>query len=423
MTREFEYMLRLAAIGACGHPIPMDCTEVEWNKVIAAAKTQKVECFLGYALKQNRALSCPPELREPLIRHSRSLMVSNALHKSAIIRLLQDMEAAGIHAVLLKGYAIADCYAIPECRTCADADIWVDPKDEDWACEFLKSQGFTVKPRWKNGHHAVCNHPMLGCVELHVILYDEFVEEIWFDQMDGSEFVTEPHMPVQTADGNYYTLGYTDHLIFLALHMIKHFILSGLTVQMMLDVALYYKKYADHIDTERLWNTVDSLRYGKLLQTILWAMILHCGFSQTDFPGICTDVPEQVTAILDDLEAGGWLGKHEVRNREQGWFTYNDQLIKNHQSASRHSRYMLRWKIDLYWNMMFPKREVLAAKYPSIRRMPFLIPFAWLHRLIFRGFRKVRNRSIPSYTVTDESKISEAGRGRVQLFRSLDMIE
>ena len=422
MTHEFEYMLQLVAVGACGHPLRMDCTDAEWNKVIAAAKAQKVDCYLAYGLKRNRALSCPPELRDPLIRDSRALMVSNALHRSAIIRLLQDMETAGIHAVLLKGYAISGCYHIPEYRTCADADIWVNPKEEKRACAFLESQGFTVRPRWKNGHHAVCKHPMLGCVELHVILYDEIIEDIWF-KMDSSEFVTEPHIPVHTEDGSYYTLGYTDHLIFLVLHMIKHFIEAGLSVQMMLDVALFYQKNAYRIDSDRLWRTVSSLRYGTLLQSILWAMILHCGFRPEDFPGICPDAPEQVTAILDDLEAGGWLGKNDMREREQGWYAYNRQIMISDKSKAYYWKYMLKWKLDLYCNALFPKAELLEEKYPYIRSKPFLIPFAWLHRIIFRGFRKIGRKTIPSYTITDESKVSTAGQARIQLFRSLDMIE
>ena len=55
--------------------------------------------------------------------------------------------------------------------------------------------------------------------------------------------------------------------------MIKHFILSGLTLQMMLDVALYFKKYAEKIDAYRAWGTISSLHYDKLFNCILWAMI------------------------------------------------------------------------------------------------------------------------------------------------------
>lgn len=423
MTHEFQQMLQLAAIGATGHPIDVDFTSIDWKKVIETAKQQKVDCFLAYALKNNKKLLCPVEIRDPLIRNARALAFSNALHRSAIIQLLEEMETEGIHVVLLKGYAISDCYALPESRMSSDADIWVNPKDEDRACEYLKKQGFSVEPRWKNGHHAICHHPLLGCVELHVILYDEIVEEVWFGKMDGSEFVVEPHLPIDSEDGKYYTLRYTDHCIFLALHMIKHFISSGLTVQMMMDVALYFKKHNVEIDANRLWNTINSLHYDKLLNSILWAMVRYCGFCKDDLPGICEVAPDQVDLILSDLEEGGWMGYADKKAREEGWHEYNRQILLKKKSKRQYWSYMLRWKMDMYVYALFPTKETLAKKYPYILKYPILMPYAWMHRLIFRGSKAVKKGALTSYIVTDENKVGAIGRERVQMFRKLKMLE
>lgn len=423
MTREFQQMLQLAAIGATGHSIEVDCTDIDWEKVIAIAKKQKVDCYVAYALKNNKDLPCPSEIRDPLIKESRSLVFSNALHRSAIIQLLEEMESAGIHAVLLKGYAISDCYALPESRTSSDADIWIDPKDEDRACEFMKKQGFTVNPRWKNGHHAVCNHPALGCVELHVILYDEIVEDVWFGKMDGSEYISESHMLVESEDGKYYSLGYTDHFIFLVLHMIKHFILSGLTLQMMLDVALYFKKYAGKIDANRVWNTITSLRYDQLFNCILWAMIQYCGFSTVGFPGVSSEVPEQVETILNDLEEGGWMGYADKEEREEGWKEYNRQILAKNKSKLRYWMYMLQWNMSLYMNALFPKKYVLAVRYPYILKHPILLPYAWLHRLLFRGSRAVKKGALANYIVFNVQKAGATGKERVRMFQSLNMLD
>lgn len=423
MTREFQQMLKLAAIGATGHAMDMSGEDIDWQKVMEAAKRQKVEYLVAYALKRNSQLSCPSEIRDPLLKEARTIMFSNAVHKRGIFQLLEDMKAAGISAVLLKGYAIADCYELPESRMCGDADIWINPQDEERACEFMKDQGFTVEPRWKNGHHAVCHHPMLGCVELHVILYGEIVEDVWFNKMDDSEFVIEPYLWIHSEDGKYQTLGYTDHFIFLALHMIKHFILSGLTVQMMLDVALYFKQHAVQIDTERGWNTISSLHYGKLLNCILWAMIRYCGFKQEDFPGICENAPEQVEEILADLEEGGWMGWQDKPAREEGWQEYNRQVLMENRSKLQYFLYMLRWKSDLYRKALFPGREALVKQYPCIKKSTLLIPAVWLHRLVFRGSKAVKNGALTSLIVTDEQKVSSAGKTRVQMFRKLDMMK
>ncbi len=422
MTREFQQMLQLAAMGATGHSIDVDCADIEWEKVIEIAKKQNVDCFLAYALKNNKDLPCPAEIRDPLIRNARAKLFSNALHRSAIIQLLEEMEDAGIHGVLLKGYAISDCYVLPESRMSSDADIWVNPKDEDRACEFMKQKGLSVESRWKNGHHAVCHHPSLGCVELHVILYDEIVEEVWFGKMDGSEFVIEPHMHIESEDGKYYTLGYTDHFVFLALHMIKHFIISGLTTQMMMDVALYFKKHKAKIDVDRFWNTINSLHYDKLLNSILWAMVRYCGFSKDDLPGICAEVPEQVDMILSDLEEGGWMGYTDKEAREEGWHEYNRQMLIKDKSQIQYLSYMVRWKWDQYMKSLFPKKETLAQKYPCIRKSPWMIPAVWIHRLVFRGVGSVRRGALTSYMVTDETQINESAKKRVDLFRDLSMM-
>lgn len=421
MTREFQQMLQLASIGATGYSIDVDCTDIDWKKVIAVAKKQKVDCYVAYALKNNKNLPCPAEIRDPLIKEARSLVFSNALHRSAIIQLLEEMKAACIHAVLLKGYAICDCYALPESRTSSDADIWVDPKDEDRACEFMKKQGFTVYPRWKNGHHAVCHHPALGCVELHVILYDEIVEDVWFGKMDGSEYVREPHMLVESEDGKYYTLGYTDHFIFLALHMIKHFILSGLTLQMMLDVALYFKKYAGKIDTDRAWNTISSLHYDKLFNCILWAMIQYCGFCLNDFSEICTEAPEQVQAILSDLEEGGWMGYVDKTARESGWHEYNRQILMRDKSRVQYIMYMIRWKCDLYTPVLFPSRDRMAMQYPIIKKYPLLLPWVWGYRLITRGMKALSQGVVTDEIALSIGKMSESSKRRIDLFEKLGM--
>lgn len=422
MTQEFHQMLQLAAMGATGHSIEMEQTDIEWEKVVEAARQQKVDCYVACALKKHKQLPCPAEIRERLIREARSLLFSNALHRSAVIRLLEKMEAEGIHAVLLKGYAISECYALPESRTCGDVDIWIHPKDEARACAFMKKEGFAVDPRRENGHHAVCHHPVLGYVELHVILYDEIVEDIWFGKMDGTEYIREPHRAVDTQDGRYFTLGYTDHFVFLVLHMIKHFILSGLTAQMLFDTALYFKNYADKMDVDRVWNTISSLHYDKLFQCILWAMIRYCGFCAEDFPGICAKMPELAENVMTDLEEGGWMGYADKQAREEGWHEYNRSLLVRDKSKAGYWRYMLKWKLGQIKYALFPGRNTLEKQYPVLKKWPLLMPAVWVYRLFARGIRSVRKGLLTSYLVVNEAKINDTAQKRVALFRKLDMM-
>lgn len=423
MTNEFKALMQLVGAAAQGKALQKLPDDLDWARIERLANEQAVQTLLGYALRLSPALDCPAELRESLVSQMRQEAFSNHAWKHSTLQLLAEMNAAGIPALLIKGYAVADCYAAPDCRMSGDTDLLIKPKNEKRACAFMKANGFAVERRWTNGHHDVCRHPQLGCVELHVMLYDEIVEDVWFGRIDGREFVSESAIEVATQDGSYRTLGYTDHMIFLMLHLIKHFIMTGMSLRMMLDVALFFSHHAERIDSARFWKTMESLKYGTIAQSILWAMVCYCGIDQTSLPGLCGDCPESVEMILDDLESGGWLGKIDEKAREEGWYEYNRQLLMKNRSKAQYLLFMLHWKIGAYLKALFPSRKTLAIRYPCVQKSALLIPLVWLHRLIFRGSRAVKKGALTTYIITDEKKIGTSAQERVQMFKNLRMMD
>ena len=423
MTNEFKALMQLVGAAAQGKALQKLPDDLDWARIERLANEQAVQTLLGYGLRLSPALDCPAELRESLVSQMRQEAFSNHAWKHSTLQLLAEMNAAGIPALLIKGYAVADCYAAPDCRMSGDTDLLIEPKNEKRACAFMKANGFAVERRWTNGHHDVCHHPRLGCVELHVMLYDEIVEDVWFGRMDGREFVSESAIEVATQDGSYRTLGYTDHMIFLMLHLIKHFILTGMSLRMMLDVALFFSRHAERIDSARFWKTMESLKYGTIAQSIVWAMVRYCGIDATSLPGLCEACPKQVGMILDDLENGGWLGKIDEKAREEGWYEYNRQLLMKNRSKAQYLLFMLHWKIGAYLKALFPSRKTLAIRYPCVQKSVLLIPLVWLHRLIFRGSRAVKKGALTTYIITDEKKIGTSAQERVQMFKNLGMMD
>ena len=423
MTNEFKALMQLVGVAAQGKALQKLPDDLDWARIERLANEQAVQTLLGYALRLSPALDCPAELRESLVSQMRQEAFSNHAWKHSTLQLLAEMNAAGIPALLIKGYAVADCYAAPDCRMSGDTDLLIEPKNEKRACAFMKANGFAVEHRWTNGHHDVCRHPQLGCVELHVMLYDEIVEDVWFGRMDGREFVSESAIEVATQDGSYRTLGYTDHMIFLMLHLIKHFIMTGMSLRMMLDVALFFSHNAERIDSARFWKMMESLKYGTIAQSILWAMVRYCGIDATSIPGLCEVCPKQVGMILDDLENGGWLGKIDEKAREEGWYEYNRQLLMKNRSKAQYLLFMLHWKIGAYLKALFPSRKTLAIRYPCVQKSALLIPLVWLHRLIFRGSRAVKKGALTTYIVTDEKKVGVLAQERVQMFKNLGMMD
>ena len=117
------------------------------------------------------------------------------------------------------------------------------------------------------------------------------------------------------------------------------------------------------------------------------------------------------------------MGYADKAAREDGWIEYNRQILMKNKSKLQYWLYMLRWNMGLYMKALFPTKQALAVRYPYILKHPFLIPYVWLHRLIFRGTRAVKRGDLTNYIVSDESKTSAAGKERVRMFQSLNMLD
>lgn len=419
MTYEFRYLMSLFGAVATGAPVLLPEKELNWRRMFALAEEQSVLTIFCRALRDNPQIAYPVDIARPYMEKSFWLEVKYSDRFNAIVSLLNDMKQAGIASVVVKGFAVASCYAVPGCRISSDTDICVDPNLEEQACQFLKQRGFSVEPRWENGHHAVAKHPDLGVIEVHIRLYDELVEDVWFSKADPDTFIQQPYQQVDTPAGCYYTLGNTDHMLFIALHMVKHFIQSGMSLRMMMDVALFYAAHRDTLDLSRLWTVLRELKYDRLMSSVLWAMVHYCGLDPAAFPELEADA-DLVEQILTDLEKGGWLGNNDFNDRSEGWYEYNRQLIAKEKGKLYYWFYMLRWRY-LKLGILFPGKDYMAREYPFVRKHGWLLPFAWIHRLFKKAFEQLTGAKHSRIVLNDE-QIGELGKQRLELFRSLDML-
>ena len=266
-TTSFLQMIKLAAIGATkqGQIQEID----DWKAVIQHAHDQSVFPLIGCALFACPEIICPEDLRTHLLDAVRMQSGKNLVRKQRVFSLIAEMEQQGIPVKLIKGYAVGLIYAYPECRNSTDTDLLIDVCQEERVLEFLKTKGFRITDRGDTEHHTVCQHPKLGMIEVHVHLYGEFVRSIWFKDAKQRYLIRESPISIQDKDGKYVTLGHTDHLLFITLHTIKHFIYDGLGVRMMLDIALFFKHYKQTIDSKRYWMVLNELNYTTVVQSIL----------------------------------------------------------------------------------------------------------------------------------------------------------
>ena len=421
MTYEFEYMMHLFSCGALGNPPLPPRQEVDFAQVLELAQDHSVLPLVGAAISKSPDLGLPGDMVTSLVQITRGSALTNYMRRRQVLKLLEAFEAAGIQAILLKGYAISDLYAEPDFRISCDTDIYVKMEDETKALMLLSDHGCSVTPRTPISHHALCEHPQMGHIELHVLLHDEIVEDVWFSKMKDQDLVQEAYEKWSTPEGSYLALGRTDHLIFLTLHMIKHFILSGISLRQMTDIGLYIKNYRSQIDQARFWAILDRLKYRQLMNTIFSILVSYCGFTPDMLMGYQSADAASVAALLEDLETGGWLGQNEEEERKDAWLSYNRAKFTEKQNTFSYWGYMAKRKAAVYLPAIFPPRAVLSNQYPFAGKAALLVPVAWI-RYIFSRLVKKAAGSHDAPPIEPPGQNPADKDDRVQLFKLMRMM-
>lgn len=411
--------IRLSGAGAKG--TLLNDTNAAWTETVRIAAVQNVMPLVSCALLNNPDLSCPTQIKGHLLDMMRTASAANVIRRQRVLHLIHEIEQMGVPVQVLKGYSISRLYAYPESRESVDNDILINAADEPKLYDFLHEKGFTVKGRRPTANDGVCEHKKYGKIEVHVSLYPEITMAAWENLIDANELVCEAQYRVNDADGSYSTLGHTDQLLFLSLHMAKHFIESGLTIRMILDIALHFARYKDEIDIERYWNVIRKLKFDKLMNSILGIAIEYCGFSLEDFPGMIEGKTTLIEDILRDLEEGGYMGALEMKERHEAGMAYNRQLLLKSKNPIQYRMYMLTWKIRSGAKDMFPSYAHLKRLHPCVEKMPLLAPTLWIYQLFSYPVSKMKSGVLKREIQNDNSAIHELSKKRLQLFEKLEM--
>lgn len=418
--KAFLQMIVLAASGASGKKAyPSD--EIDWHAVIAYAQEQAVLPLIGGALMNDPAINCPHQLREQLRQMVLGISGANLVRRQRAIQLISEMEASGLHVKLIKGYAVGESYAHPEVRDSTDVDILIDQRQEMQVYEFLSSNGFSVSPRGRTEHHAVCLHPKLGKLEVHVQLYNEMVTDTWFRKIGQDKMIAEAPVSLSCDGMTYTTLGYTDHLIFLTLHLIKHFIHSGINVRMMVDAAQFFSCHKKEINAMRYWKIMKELHFITLVNCIFWIMIDTKCFTYSDFPMLQPERPKGIDFVLQDLIDGGNMGIKE-RNRILTSYEYTRLLLRGNRNQQQYQMFMLKHKFRSAYHQMFPAIAQMEALYPILQKTKWLLPFLRLHRIIAYPWMKIRSGVLKEQIRRDTDKLPAEAKRRIEMFIKLDML-
>ncbi len=419
MNQAFLDVMQLFSHAAHGGALP-SLPQAPLAEIRETALMQGVWQHVFLALKplyQSGRISVDAALFAKWDRQVTTTVAKHLQRKLAMYGYLSGLLQAGISCCVLKGDSVARLYQNPDCRLSADIDLLVDPSQEQAAAEFLRKEGFAVSGRTKEQHHVECTHPAVGTVELHHKLYDELFADSWFFQIPA---IKEPFVQVSCGGITFPTLGDTDNCLFLILHLVKHFLLGGISLRHVMDVLLFLAACRETADFDRIRRVLSDMHYETLLAVLCDIGVRYLGFSADDFV-FGGAKPELSEKLLEDICLGGTFGTGDAE-REQFSHIYNEAFFKKYKQADYETSFRA-YHHQSGVRRLFPPKAQLIGQYRYLERRPYLLPVAWVQRMV-RAAKGVllRRRNVRSLVKVVPKEQTPGQKARMQLVRDLNML-
>ena len=316
----------------------------DWNAVFRQSKRHHVVNLILSGIAICNASAETAEENEfflygcaELARHEAQLRELDILYRL--------FEENGIEYMPLKGAVVKPLYPSPEWRSMSDADILIREEQYDRVRPIMLSLGYSEET--ESDHEYIWDKPNALHLELHKRVIPSYNADYYAYFGDGW---SRAHRV-----GKSCRFQFTDEDLFVYLfaHMAKHYRDGGIGLKHITDLYVY-RNVRSHMDEAYIEQQMKELQLHRFYVNIL--RLLRVWFEEGDDD----PVTDTITDAVFQSGAYGTRSKHllsgAVREAE----------------LSGSSRCVERGK---WCRILFP-----SYLYPTLKRIPMLLPFAWIHR-------------------------------------------
>lgn len=290
--------------------------------------------------------------------------------KDALTKLFNEQ---GIKHCFLKGHKLSRFYPNPEQRFMLDMDVWVEKERIADVEHILEERGYDKNSFDDDKDIGYIKKPFLN-VEIH--------KELKYDYDKGYEYYKSAFSRLECEE-NSCQLNMTneDFYVYILSHSAHHFETAGTGVR----------------------NILDHFYLKRSLKPLCDAKLLKEGFDATGL-SVFNDKMDSLCeywfedgAQTDDIEE---LSEYILLSGVYGNQTnhYLGGILRGDYGSK---------KSDFILSRLFPKKEKIQDRYPVLKKIPFLLPFIWIVRILTAVFsKKDYSAEIESAeAVTEEEKL------------------
>lgn len=352
--------------------------EEKLNRLLTLAEAQHVlPLVLDRLIPAARAAGTEEDTLRPL----RQLLLRSAVGQTRRTGKLEELygalEAEGLHPLLVKGLTCRLLYPNPDLRPSSDEDLLArDEELEDIHRVFIR-MGMELEGDGRPGQAQVVTYGDRESglrVELHRKLFPEDAQA--YGGMNRCfERSFDRGIRLEGANGTVWTMGPDDHLLYLVCHSFKHFLHSGFGVRQVCDICLAAAAWGERIDWDGFFAALEPFRADCFARNLFAIGAEYLGFAGR-WPG---PMAAALTArggtdcenLLEDLLTAGVYGSSSDARIHSSLITLNAVTAKGEQTLG-----------GSVLRTVFPSARELEGRYPYLKDRPWLLPGAWIQRLV-----------------------------------------
>lgn len=409
LHREFLHILKTALLGE--HLTESMLTEQQLEAIAQLAQQHKVLPLVFDAVHGLPGLSGTALFAE-LRKKSRQQILLQTRKTYDFLQLYQALQAAGVTPLVVKGIVCRRLYPQPDLRPSSDEDLLIPPQKFALCHEILTQHGLHTQtaPAQLETDYEI---PYRGeesplFIELHKHLFppeseaygdlNRFFENAW-------ETAAE-----ETVDGvAVATLAPTDHLFYLIVHALKHFLHSGFGIRQVCDIVLYANAWGSRVDWDTLMDRCRQIRADHFAAAIFQIGRNYLVFDPDTacYPQPWRQLQISEENLLQDVLLGGVYGSSSMSRQ------HSSNITLEAVAASKQNRKAG----NALLGSLFPPARKLKNRYPWLKKHPWLLPVAWANRIFRYGLETRRSAD------SSAEEALKIGNRRIELLQEYGIIE
>lgn len=268
-------------------------------------------------------------------------------------KICDFMEQNGIWYMPLKGAILKEVYPEIGMRQMSDNDILYDKRYHDDVMDYMKKCGYTAKSKEKSYHDTYIKPPIYN-FEMHTELFGTRHDEKLYHYYE--EIKTKLVKDVEDKYSYHFTDD--DFYVYITTHEYKHYIKSGTGMRSLIDRYVFLNEKWKSLNWDYIARQTDALGISGYEQKSRELCIKF--FRDPELRSLTAEEKKMLKFYLFSGTYG--TQSNTIKNK-----------VRNSDSES---------KLSYIWKRLFPDVKLLYYFLPVAEKYPFLIPFAWLFRLV-----------------------------------------